>query len=188
MALYRRDRAQLNRMAALQAGPSAEHVLRPPDSPGFATPQALTAARAQRTLVAIPGGKAGAKAGVQATRDLVLRPEALAVALYLGAGVRAIAPGQTPLWLVSATVDSADLSAAAARVRGAVADPDPIHATGDTFDVRRTYASPAEAEAFQFVLERLQALGVIAWRRLPGVIQVVVGPRADRLLSILPRA
>jgi hypothetical protein len=54
-----------------------------------------------------------------------------------------------------------------------------IHATGFAFDVRRRYGSGAQADAFQWTLERLQALGLIAWARGKSVIHVVVSPRAD---------
>ena len=42
---------------------------------------------------------------------------------------------------------------------------DDIHATGFAFDIRRRYASGAQAEAFQYMLDRLQALNLIAWAR-----------------------
>ena len=42
---------------------------------------------------------------------------------------------------------------------------DDIHATGFAFDVRRDYASGAQAQAFQYMLDRLQALNLIAWAR-----------------------
>jgi hypothetical protein len=44
--------------------------------------------------------------------------------------------------------------------------------------VRRRYGSGAQAQAFQWTLERLQALGLIAWTRGRAVIHVTVSPRA----------
>ena len=38
-----------------------------------------------------------------------------------------------------------------------------IHATGFAFDIRRRYRNGAQAEAFQYMLDRLQALNLIAW-------------------------
>ena len=40
-----------------------------------------------------------------------------------------------------------------------------IHATGFAFDVRPPLPSGAQAEAFQYMLDRLQALNLIAWAR-----------------------
>ena len=43
----------------------------------------------------------------------------------------------------------------------------------------------AQAQAFQFWLDRLQALDVIAWARAPDAIHLTVGPRADALVGPL---
>jgi len=185
MAAYRQSRAQLQRLAALHAGDFAEHVLLPPGSPTFDSPQAISAARASGRLVAVPGAPQAARGGLAEAGDAALRPEALALALYLAAGVRAIAPGATPLNLTFGAVDSADVGSAARSAHG-LFDGDPIHATGDAFDVERRYSTPAEAHAFQFMLDRLAALDIIAWARRGPVIEVVVGPGARRLLTILP--
>ena len=61
---------------------------------------------------------------------------------------------------------------------GAAADAG-VHATGFAFDIRRRYGSGAQAAAFEWTLERLGALGLIAWTRGQSVIHVVVSPRAD---------
>jgi hypothetical protein len=53
-----------------------------------------------------------------------------------------------------------------------------VHATGFSFDIRRRYESGAQAEAFQYTLERLETLGLIAWMRGERVIHVTVSPRA----------
>jgi hypothetical protein len=53
-----------------------------------------------------------------------------------------------------------------------------VHATGFAFDVRRRYGSGAQAEAFQWALERLEALGLITWTRGKADIHVIVSPRA----------
>ena len=42
-----------------------------------------------------------------------------------------------------------------------------------------------KAQAFQFVLDRLQALNVIAWVREPAAIHVTAGPDAKELLGLL---
>ena len=93
---------------------------------------------------------------------LQLRPEALATALYMGAQVQAIA------------------HAGALRVTAA-------EDGGWTFRVSRRYASHAQALAFQYVLDRLQVLNVIAWSRDSRSIHVTVAPDAKRLEPLLDR-
>ena len=66
-----------------------------------------------------------------------------------------------------------------------------MHATGFAFDVRRRYSSGAQAEAFQYMLDRLQALNLIAWTRDSRIdphhglrrlrVRVRVSPSVDRL-------
>ncbi len=174
MRLYRSDPGALGREAALQAAaPSAELALRPPgQTPGFADAAAVAAARRTGALVPVP-----TTAFAQPGGPRYLRPNALAVAVYLAAAVRAIGRTPAPLELTAGTTPLADL-AAAARSRGGLADRDPLHTTGYAFDVARAYATPAQAVAFQFILDRLQALDVIAWTRHARIVHIVAGPRA----------
>jgi transglycosylase-like protein with SLT domain len=102
--------------------------------------------------------------GLRAPRGAKLRPEALAAALYIGAVVKAIAHAR-PL-----------------RVVG-VADPP----RGWGFAISRTYASRRQALAFQYVLDRLQVLNVIAWSRSARAIHVAAGARAAALEPLLAR-
>jgi hypothetical protein len=52
-------------------------------------------------------------------------------------------------------------------------------------DLSRTYVSTAQAQAMQFMLDRLSALDMIAWVREPAAIHVTAGPRGKELLSLL---
>jgi hypothetical protein len=173
MRLYRSDPGALAREAALQTGaPSAELALRPPgQTPGFADAAAIAAARRRGALVPVP-----TTAFAQPGGPRYLRPDALAAAVYLAAAVRAIGRTPVPLELTAATTAMADLVAAARASRGR-ADRDALHMTGYAFDVARIYATPAQAVAFQFILDRLQALDVIAWTRHARIIHIVAGPR-----------
>jgi hypothetical protein len=117
---------------------------------------------------------------VPAQAGLALRPQALAVAKYIAAGVRAIAPAGAPLRLTAATNDLADQRAQVAATAG-LAESDPIDDTGYTFEIARHYSSGPQAHAFQFMLDRLTALDVIAWQRGSAAIRIVVGPRAAAL-------
>ena len=44
--------------------------------------------------------------------------------------------------------------------------------------------SSRQARAFQFLLDRLQALDLIAWVREPDAIHVTVSARAGRMLAL----
>ena len=86
-----------------------------------------------------------------------LRPEANALLAYIRHGVTAVSGMRRPL-----------------RV---------VRKHGFAFDVRRDYASDAQAQAFQYMLDRLQALNLIAWARLGNVIHVVASSEGSRLLD-----
>ena len=146
MRLWREDRPQLERLAALHDHlPSAAEVLHPPDEADSGD--------------VVPFPDDPAVTGVRVGAGEVRR-EALAMALYIGAQVRAIS-GQEPL-----TVGSG---------------------AGWAFDVRRRYRSRRQALAFQFVLDRLQSLNAIAWSREGDAIHIVVSRDAEVLLPLLDR-
>jgi hypothetical protein len=102
--------------------------------------------------------------GLRAPAGARLRPEALGAALYIGAEVKAIS------------------HARALRVTG-TADPP----RGWSFAIARTYASRRQALAFQYVLDRLQVLNVIAWSRSARAIHVTAGDQAAALEPLLAR-
>jgi hypothetical protein len=200
MRLYRDDRARLQRLARLHANKaSAEEVLRPPDeTERFADPVALAEAWDEGEVHPVPhapealglriarGLGAGAPR-VDAGPELYggLRDEALAVLVYIGDRVRRIS-GARALAVTGAVRDERFQEL---LVEENVERPQrySLHTTGYAFDIRRDYASGAQAAAFQFVLERLEALSVIAWVREPAVIHVTVGPRAAPLVPALLR-
>ena len=119
MRLYRDDRTELERLIALHgAKGSAEEVLHPPGSaPQYADPEQLRAAWDDGQIVAFPdtpevtGLARDARMGELAGRldqpaglYRGLRPEALAMALYIGAEVRALS-GASPLVVTSTVRD-----------------------------------------------------------------------------------
>jgi len=95
-----------------------------------------------------------------------LRPEAKALLAYIQRGVRTVSGVKKPL-TVTRTV----------RPDGG------IHATGYAFDVRRRYRNGAQAEAFQYMLDRLQALNLIAWARDGGTIHVTASSEGRSLVD-----
>ena len=58
---------------------------------------------------------------------------------------------------------------------------------GWTFRVSRRYTSPQQALAFQYVLDRLQVLNVIAWSRTARTINVTASRDAAVLEPLLDR-
>jgi hypothetical protein len=156
MRLYREDRDRLERLDELQTGaPSAELVQHPPDeTDAFETDEDIQ-----------DGLRSGA---LRPVADGGLRPEAFALLAYVRRGVRVISGARSPL-AVTRTVRPGDSS-----------DP---HATGFAFDIRRRYANGAQAEAFQYMLDRLQALDLIAWTRDRDTIHVVASSAGGDLLD-----
>jgi hypothetical protein len=148
MRLHRTDPERLARLARLQtADGSARQVLLD------GAPQGDLA-----TLPATPEDTAL----IPTRDDLRLRPEALGVALYIAAEVRAVAKADLSI------TDAAD--------------------GGWTFAIARRYASERQAQAFQFVLDRLQVLDVIAWTRSRTAITITASPDAKVLTPLLDRA
>jgi hypothetical protein len=183
MHLWRTDRGALNHLNARQfADDAGGSVLHPHVTP-FADPAALAAAYQSRAIVPLPSNAAalglvvdpamgtGAK-GVGAPRSLYrgLRPQALRFLIDLAAQVRRVSGVRAPLRIQSTVSDQ--------RLQSRVGTSDPMAATGWAFSVERRYAAPAQAEAFQAILDRLQSLNLIAWAREPDVIRITVASDA----------
>jgi soluble lytic murein transglycosylase-like protein len=202
MRLSRSDPGALERTAQHQGNKnSAEEVLQPPGStPVFGDPAALGRATAageiaalDATLLRAHGLRIDTRMGELAPRlrrrralYRGLRPEALALLVYLGTGTRAIARVD-PLTVTSTVRDRRYQRLLVGRTVEATRNYS-LHTTGWAFDISRRYVSRAQARAFQFMLDRLTALDMIAWVREPGAIHVTVGPRARALVPLLGRA
>jgi hypothetical protein len=201
MRLYRHDPSGLARLEGLHARKaSAEEVLHPPGAtPSYATPAALKAAWDEGAIRTFPqaarltglardptmgelAGQLGAPRGLYRG----LRPEALAMALYIGAQVRAYSGGASPL-LVTSTVRDEEYQRRLVRRNGEATRGYSLHTTGWAFDVARSYRSRRQALAFQFVLDRLQVLNAIAWVREPDAIHITVSRDAEALERLLER-
>jgi hypothetical protein len=114
-----------------------------------------------------------------------LRPEALAALLTLGAGTKVIS-GQAPI-IVTSTVRDAKYQKVLAAHNIEATHAYSLHTTGYAFDIARIYKSGAQALAFQFMLDRLTALDLIAWVREPRAIHVTASPLARDLVAPTPR-
>ena len=86
-----------------------------------------------------------------------LRPEAAALLAYIQDGVSTVSGVRTPLTVA--------------------------RRHGWAFDIRRDYASDAQAQAFQYMLDRLQALNLIAWVRLGRLIHITASSEGARLIQ-----
>jgi hypothetical protein len=199
MRLFRTDHAQLERLARLHgAKASAEEVLHPPDERDrFAEPADLERAWREGDLQLLPGdpqrlhvqldpaiGELASQLDASPALYQGLRAEALAVLLYMAARVEEISRARAPLILTSAVRDERYQRLLAEGNREAT-HAYSLHTTGYAFDISRRYASPAQAAAFQFVLERLEAHALIAWVREPTAIHVAVAARAAALIPSL---
>ena len=114
------------------------------------------------------------------------RARALALLAYLGAGVKRIC-GESPLVVTSTVRDERYQRAAVKSNREATRE---LLAAHDRLGVRHPAQLPqsrAQALAFEFMLERLQSLDLIAWVREPAAIHVTVSSDARRLEPLLDR-
>jgi hypothetical protein len=189
MRLYRTDRAELNRLISLQTGADSQaYVLHPPAAVHpFSTPDALDRAYADRTILPLPsnaralglayGADVGSLAGQLHINPAVyrgLRGPALDLLIELASRVRMLSGGVAPLTVTSAVSDE--------RYQQLLGVSDPPAAAGWSFTISRHYVKRAQAAAFQAMLDRLQALNVIAWERFPSEIEVTVAGDASQVL------
>ena len=184
MHLYRTHRPALRRLSSLQlADDAGAAVLHPPDRVRpFADPAALAAAYQSRAIVPLPSNQAqlslsfdssmgSGAAGVGAPRSLYrgLRPGALRLLIDLGAGVRRLSR-LSPLRVATTVSDQ--------RYEQHINNPYEPDATGWSFAIDRRYAGPAQAQAFQDLLDRLASLNLIAWSREGSTIEITVASDA----------
>jgi soluble lytic murein transglycosylase-like protein len=190
MRMYRSDPHALSRLASLQtAEDSAAEVLHPPaDTSSFATPDALDAAYARRQILPLPSnaaslglrydpgmGSLARRLGVSTALYRGLRPPALDLMIELAVRVKMLSHSRQPLVVTSAVQDL--------RYQRLLGISDPPAAAGYSFTIARQYAGQPQALAFQAMLDRLQALNLIAWERYPSEIEVTVAGDSDRFLA-----
>jgi Family of unknown function (DUF5715) len=199
MQLYRGHPARLARLATLQAARnSAEEVLHPEDQTrAYSTPGGIARDVAAGRLLALlndpkrTGFRIDPALGQFARRlhqrralYRHLRPEALGALMYIAAGVRALGGKDSVLSVTSAVRDERYQRAVAAANIEATHGYS-LHTTGFTFDIRRAYSSRRMALAFQFMLDRMQAMNMIAWVREPSAIHVTVSSAARALEPLI---
>jgi hypothetical protein len=191
MRLYRSDRPALARLSQLhsEAGTNALVLHPPARTPTFRDPDALYAAYRSRSRALVPLPANAARLGLRygtgigryahdvgATPALYrgLRAPALDMLVELGARVRALSGGVGPLIVTGAALDD--------RYQQHVVGTYALADTGYSFQIARRYASRAQASAFQAMLDRLQALNLIAWDRTAATIDITVASDASKVI------
>ncbi len=194
LALYRDDRSELDRLIALHgAKATAEEVFHPEDETEvFDDSEAIIDAYRRGDLVPISGGDAAGfrlanqlgeladQLGVDRELYRGLRPQALATLAYISGQTGAISGNRGSLIVTSAVRDRRYQEALLAINPEATPEYS-LHTTGWSFDILRRYDSTAQAQAFQFVLDRLRAYAIIDYAVEPTAIHITVSDRANRL-------
>jgi soluble lytic murein transglycosylase-like protein len=193
MRTWRTDPAALERTEARQtAKASAEEVLHPKErTRTYAKPGDIEDATDDGELVRLPVRRL-ADAGIAIDPGMgelakrldqepalyqALRPGALALLEYLGTSTQRLS-GTGPLVLTSTVRDRRYQRVLASSNQEATRNYS-LHTTGYAFDIERNYADDRQAQTFQFMLDRLQALNLIAWVREPAAIHITVAARAS---------
>ncbi len=197
IVLYRHQHATLVELARLHDHrSSADEVLHPPRSTtSFSSPSGLVQAWAKGLIQPLPDqprrlhfrlatsiGQLAHRVGAQPTLYKALRPEALALLVYLADQVQQLSRASTPLIVTSAVSDGSYQRLLATTNDGAA---DPLQTTGYSFSIGRRYSTRAQAEAFQYELDRIQALDLIAWSRTQTTIEVTVASQARTLIPTM---
>jgi multidrug efflux pump subunit AcrA (membrane-fusion protein) len=196
MELYRQDPAELKRLDELQSAKSTqEEVFHPEgETDVFATPDAIRAAMRDGTLEALPHGpdlgyridkrmgELAPNLGTGPGTYRALQPAALAALIYMTAKVRAI-NGDKGRLTVTSTVRDQEYQRQLLDINSEATPNYSLHTTGWSFDIARDYTGDKQAEAFQFVLDRLRALNVIDYAVEPDAIHVTVSDGAQPLLD-----
>ena len=197
MELYRSDRGELERLAKLQDAKATQEEVFHPESATtvFEDPGDIEKALDDDDLLPLPDGadlgyaidegmgELAPKLGVDPSLYRALRPEALATLVYMASRVREINDGKGELTVTSTDRDQ-QYQDELVGVNDEATSAYSLHTTGYSFDILRKYSSDRQAEAFQFVLDRLRALDVIDYAVEPEAIHVTVSNEAAPLLDL----
>jgi len=199
MWLYRNNPRALQAEEWLQGQKnSAEEVIHPRTHTWrFARPKDIVRAERRHTLVPLPSSPGKTYIAVspflgQMAHRLhhsrriyrALRPAAHDILLYIGERVHELSGSKRPL-LVTSAVRDLRYQNALKHVNENAARSYSVHTTGYAFDLARSYSSRRQAAAVQFVLDRLEALNLIAYIKETDAIHVAVASHAGRRLRAL---
>ena len=195
MGEWRHDRPKLERTAELATNKATlEEVYHPEEETRvYAGPGDVESATGDGELLPLPDaadrgwvvdsqmGELAGELGAEPEVYRALRPEALATLAYMGSLVKELSGASQPLRVTSSVRDRAYQDLLAANNPEAT-DAYSLHTTGYSFDVLRDYENDLQAAAFQFALDRLQALAVIDYAVEPRAIHVTVSALGAELL------
>jgi hypothetical protein len=193
---YRDDPDALAATAELATNKaSMEEVFHPEnETPVFEDPDAIAEATEDGELLPLPDqpvlgwepdpdiGELAGELDQSPELYRALRPEALATLTYLAGLVRNISGAATPLQVTSAVRDRSYQELLIETNPQATPEYS-LHTTGWSFDIRTDYESNRQAEAFQYVLDRLRALALLDYAVEPGAIHVTVSNLGGELLE-----
>jgi hypothetical protein len=200
MRLHRDDPIELARLEDLHSRKAtAEEVLHPrSETEVFDDPGELIEARKDEDIVPLPEnaaelhlrvdpgmGSLARRIGQPRSLYRGLRPEALAMLLYIAAGTHEI--GGSGRLNVTSTVRDGTYQRRLVERNVQATRAYSLHTTGWAFDIERKYRSRRQAVAFQFMLDRLQALDMIAYAVEPQAIHITVSRDAKVLTPYLGR-
>jgi hypothetical protein len=195
LRMARSDLDELREVDAAQNSKnSAEEVLRPEsDYPPYEDHEDLREAYARSELVPLPAdpGRLGYRIGrgmgslakrLDQPRILYqgLRREALATLLYIAKEYRRIAGKAFKPLRVTSTVRDLPYQDLLIQTNIQATSEYSLHTTGFAIDI----AKPKAEKPLRFMLERLQALDVIAWVEEPGAFHLTVGRGAKALMPL----
>lgn len=201
MDQYRDDPDELAKEAALvTAKASREDLMHPPsDAEPFADPSAIAKALEDEDLLPLPiramnanglavspaMGELAGRLKVPASRYRALGRGSLATLMTIGAAVDELSGGDRVL-VVTSTVRDEKYQSLLQRETVQATRAHSLHTVGWAVDIGRTYSSRRQAQMFQFVLTRMQALDLITWVREPSAIHfTAASDTEDRLGPVL---
>jgi hypothetical protein len=167
MSLYRSDRSALVHLASLEKATGSDaDVLHPPlQTPKYRSGSAISSAYSSGALAHLPADPAKYWLAYDARMPALLRglaPGAVDLLAVLGIGVEQYSGLKVPLIVQRAVT---------------------LGGTGWSFEIARRYHGYAQASAFQAMLDRLQALNLIAWSRARKTIDITVASDAGSYLA-----
>ncbi len=200
MQAYRDDPSALARRATLATQKaSLEDLMHPPAAnPPFASadeivraiddeelePLPIAALNANGVAVSPAMGELASKLDARKTTYRALRRGTLATLVGIGAAVRALS-GNGSYLTVTSTVRDARYQRLLRAETVQATQAYSLHTSGWAFDISRDYRSGKQAQMFQFVLTRMQALGLITWVREPEAIHVTAAADTESRLGPL---
>ena len=196
MRQWRGESAELERTAALAtAKATLEEVYHPEDETKvYDDPEEIADATESEELLPLPPkggpgwevdeqmGELAPELGRKPGLYRALRPEALATLAFMGATVERLSEAKQPL-KVTSTIRDREYQELLVASNPEATQAYSLHTTGWSFDILREYENDLQAEAFQFVLDRLRALEVIDYALEPKAVHVTVSPRGAELVA-----